>query len=84
MASIACERADVAEPGQGDGTSCAIGIDRPAQAAALKDKPLGHIPIRSIQRRRDDLSKLDSIVFYIIRGSDTLYGHMRLAARTTP
>ncbi len=33
---------------------------------------------------RDDLSKLDSIVFYIIRGSDTLYGHMRLATRTTP
>jgi serine protease Do len=33
---------------------------------------------------RDDLSKLDSIVFYIIRGSDTLYGHMRLAARTSP
>jgi serine protease Do len=30
---------------------------------------------------RDDLSKLDSIVFYIVRGSDTLYGHMRLAAR---
>ena len=33
---------------------------------------------------RDDLSKLDSVVFYIVRGSDTLYGHMRLAARTTP
>ncbi|HMC10095.1 MAG TPA: trypsin-like peptidase domain-containing protein [Pirellulaceae bacterium] len=33
---------------------------------------------------RDDLSKLDSIVFYIIRGADTLYGHMRLATRTTP
>ena len=33
---------------------------------------------------RDDLSKLDSIVFYILRGSDTLYGHMRLAARVTP
>jgi serine protease Do len=33
---------------------------------------------------RDDLSKLDSIVFYIIRGSDTLYGHLRLATRTTP
>ncbi len=33
---------------------------------------------------RDDLTKLDSIVFYIIRGSDTLYGHMRLATRTSP
>jgi serine protease Do len=33
---------------------------------------------------REDLAKLDSIVFYIVRGSDTLYGHMRLAARTTP
>jgi serine protease Do len=33
---------------------------------------------------RDDLAKLDSIVFYIVRGSDTLYGHMRLATRTTP
>jgi serine protease Do len=33
---------------------------------------------------RDDLSKLDSIVFYIVRGSDTLYGHMRLATRTSP
>jgi serine protease Do len=33
---------------------------------------------------RDDLSKLDSVVFYIVRGSDTLYGHMRLAARITP
>ena len=33
---------------------------------------------------RDDLAKLDSIVFYIIRGNDTLYGHMRLAARTLP
>jgi serine protease Do len=32
---------------------------------------------------RDDLSK-ESIVFYIVRGSETLYGHMRLAARTTP
>ena len=32
---------------------------------------------------RDDLTN-DSIVFYIIRGSDTLYGHLRLAARTTP
>jgi serine protease Do len=33
---------------------------------------------------RDDLNKLDSIVFYIVRGSDTLYGHMRIAARTLP
>ena len=30
---------------------------------------------------RDDLSKLDSIVFYIIRGTDTLYGHLRIASR---
>jgi len=29
---------------------------------------------------RDDLTKLDSIVFYIIRGTDTLYGHMRIAS----
>jgi len=33
---------------------------------------------------RDDLAKPEGIVFYIIRGSDTLYGHMRLAARTSP
>ncbi len=33
---------------------------------------------------RDDLSKLEQIVFYIIRGTDTLYGHMRLASRTQP
>ena len=33
---------------------------------------------------RDDLAKLDSVVFYIVRGSDTLYGHLRLAQRTTP
>jgi len=33
---------------------------------------------------RDDLTKLDSIVFYIVRGSDTLYGHLRLATRTAP
>jgi serine protease Do len=33
---------------------------------------------------RDDLAKNDPIVFYIIRGSDTLYGHMRLATRTSP
>jgi serine protease Do len=31
---------------------------------------------------RDDLSKLDSVVFYIVRGSDTLFGHLRLAQRT--
>jgi len=30
---------------------------------------------------RDDLTRLDSIVFYIIRGSETLYGHLRLAQR---
>jgi hypothetical protein len=29
---------------------------------------------------RDDLAKLDAVVFYIVRGSGTLYGHMRLAA----
>jgi serine protease Do len=29
---------------------------------------------------RDDLNKLDSVVFYIIRGTDTLYGHMRIAS----
>jgi serine protease Do len=33
---------------------------------------------------RDDLAKHDPLVFYIIRGSDTLYGHMRLAARSSP
>jgi serine protease Do len=33
---------------------------------------------------RDDLSKLDSVVFYIVRGSDTLFGHLRIAQRTTP
>jgi serine protease Do len=33
---------------------------------------------------RDDLNRLDSIVFYIVRGSDTLFGHLRLAQRTTP
>jgi len=33
---------------------------------------------------REDLSKLDSIVFYIVRGNDTLYGHLRIASRTTP
>ncbi len=30
---------------------------------------------------REDLSKLDSVVFYIVRGSDTLFGHLRLASR---
>jgi serine protease Do len=33
---------------------------------------------------RDDITKLDSVVFYIVRGSDTLYGHLRLATRTSP
>jgi len=33
---------------------------------------------------RDDLSKLDSVIFYIVRGSDTLFGHLRLAQRTSP
>jgi serine protease Do len=33
---------------------------------------------------RDDLSRLESIVFYIVRGNDTLYGHMRIATRPTP
>jgi serine protease Do len=33
---------------------------------------------------RDDIARLDSVVFYIVRGSDTLYGHLRLAARTSP
>jgi serine protease Do len=30
---------------------------------------------------REDLTKLDPLVFYIVRGSDTLYGHLRLAGR---
>lgn len=30
---------------------------------------------------RDDLAKLDSVVFYIVRGSETLYGYLRLASR---
>jgi serine protease Do len=30
---------------------------------------------------RDDLGQLDSVVFYIVRGSDTLFGHLRLATR---
>jgi serine protease Do len=33
---------------------------------------------------RDDIARLDSIVFYIVRGSDTFFGHLRLATRTTP
>jgi serine protease Do len=33
---------------------------------------------------REDLSKLDSVVFYIVRGTDTLFGHLRLAQRTGP
>jgi serine protease Do len=33
---------------------------------------------------RDDLNKLDSVVFYLVRGSDTLYGHMRIASRILP
>jgi serine protease Do len=33
---------------------------------------------------REDLAKLDPVVFYIVRGTDTLYGHLRLAQRTTP
>jgi serine protease Do len=33
---------------------------------------------------RDDLSRLDPVVFYIVRGSDTLYGHLQLARRNTP
>jgi len=30
---------------------------------------------------REDLTKLDPLVFYIVRGSDTLYGHLRLAGK---
>jgi serine protease Do len=30
---------------------------------------------------RDDLSKFDPMIFYIVRGSDTLYGHLRIAGR---
>ena len=33
---------------------------------------------------REDLDRLDPVVFYIVRGSDTLYGHMQLAKRTVP
>jgi serine protease Do len=30
---------------------------------------------------RDDLAKFDPMIFYIVRGSDTLYGHLRMAGR---
>ena len=30
---------------------------------------------------REDLAKLDPMTFYIVRGSDTLYGHLRIAGR---
>ncbi|ADB18570.1 2-alkenal reductase [Pirellula staleyi DSM 6068] len=33
---------------------------------------------------REDLSRLNPVIFYIIRGSDTLYGHLRVAERTKP
>ena len=33
---------------------------------------------------REDLSKAEPVIFYIVRGTDTLYGHLRLAERTTP
>lgn len=33
---------------------------------------------------RDDLPKAEPVVFYIIRGTDTLYGKLRLAERTRP
>jgi serine protease Do len=33
---------------------------------------------------REDLARLDPVVFYIVRGSDTLYGHLQIARRTTP
>ncbi len=32
---------------------------------------------------REDLVKLDPVVFYIVRGTDTLYGHLRVANRQT-
>ena len=31
---------------------------------------------------RDDVNRQEPILFYILRGSDTLYGHLRLAERT--
>ena len=33
---------------------------------------------------REDLAKLDPVTFYIVRGSDTLYGKLRIAQRTMP
>ncbi|MGV3608556.1 MAG: trypsin-like peptidase domain-containing protein [Planctomycetaceae bacterium] len=33
---------------------------------------------------REDLPKTEPVVFYIVRGSDTLFGHIRLAERTRP
>jgi serine protease Do len=30
---------------------------------------------------REDLAKFDPMIFYIVRGSDTLYGHLRVAGR---
>lgn len=33
---------------------------------------------------REDLSRLNPVIFYIIRGSDTLYGHLQVAERTKP
>jgi serine protease Do len=30
---------------------------------------------------REDLAKLDPLTFYIVRGSDTLYGQLRVAGR---
>ncbi len=30
---------------------------------------------------REDLAKFDPMIFYIVRGSDTLYGHLRIAGR---
>ena len=33
---------------------------------------------------REDLAKAEPVVFYIIRGTDTLYGQIRLAERTGP
>jgi hypothetical protein len=31
---------------------------------------------------REDLSKFDPMIFYIVRGSDTLYGHLRVASKS--
>jgi serine protease Do len=30
---------------------------------------------------REDLARLDPLTFYIVRGSDTLYGHLRIASK---